>query len=150
MKTKSLWLAEETVPKFQSFAGNLDVDVAIVGGGITGLTAAYLLSQSGKKIALLEKGHLIQGESGFTTAHLTAVVDMPYYELIHRFGEEKAQTIANSHKTAINFIESRVVEERMGCSFSRVDGYLFTEHEDQLEELEKRLGGLQANGQVGR
>jgi glycine/D-amino acid oxidase-like deaminating enzyme/nitrite reductase/ring-hydroxylating ferredoxin subunit len=146
MKTKSLWLDAETVPKFQTLASDLDVDVAIVGGGITGLTAAYLLSQAGKTVAILEKGHLLSGETGFTTAHLTAVLDEPYHRLFNQLGEEKAITIAASHLAAIDFIEARVIENKIGCSFKRVDGYIYTEVEEQLEEMEKQLAGLQRVG----
>jgi NADPH-dependent 2,4-dienoyl-CoA reductase/sulfur reductase-like enzyme len=58
------------------------VDVAVIGGGITGLTTAYLLSKSGKKVVVIEDGYIGSGETGRTTAHITHALDDRYYNLI--------------------------------------------------------------------
>jgi monoamine oxidase len=55
MKKGSLWLTS-TLPKFPRLTRNLTVDVVVVGGGITGITAAYLFKQRGHRVALLERG----------------------------------------------------------------------------------------------
>jgi len=55
MTTESVWTARSTMPRFARLKKNLKVDVAIIGGGITGITAAYLLKQAGRKVALLER-----------------------------------------------------------------------------------------------
>ncbi|RPI84985.1 MAG: FAD-binding oxidoreductase, partial [Nitrosopumilales archaeon] len=68
-QSESSWF-KDTVPpvKFKKLSENISVDVAIVGGGIAGVTTAYLISKSGKSVALLEDGYLGSGETGRTTA----------------------------------------------------------------------------------
>ena len=53
------------------------VDVAVVGGGITGITAALLLARSGRRVAVVEARRIGKGETGKTTAHLTEALDVP-------------------------------------------------------------------------
>ena len=57
------------------------LDVAVIGGGIAGLTTAYLLSKSGKKVAVIEDGYVGSGETGRTTAHITHALDDRYYNI---------------------------------------------------------------------
>lgn len=53
--TNSYWIDSVSLPSFSKLEKNLDVDVAIVGGGITGLTTAYYLSKNGFNVCILEK-----------------------------------------------------------------------------------------------
>ena len=69
--------------------------MAIVGAGITGITAAYLLSKEGLKVALLEAGSVLNGTTGHTTAKLTAQHGIIYDELINHFGKKKLGFIMN-------------------------------------------------------
>lgn len=74
--TKSSWFRDLRGPlRFNKLNQNISVDVAIVGGGIAGITTAYLLSRSGKTVALLEDGYIGSGETGRTTAHITHALD---------------------------------------------------------------------------
>ncbi len=70
----------------------------IVGGGLAGLSIAYCLSQSGKKVVVVEDGLIGSGETGRTTAHLVTALDDHYYDLERIFGEEKIKLIAESHQ----------------------------------------------------
>src|SRR5687768_3602318 len=98
-RTESVWLATAP-PKnpFPALDGDLEVDVAIVGGGISGLTAAVLLKKAGKRVAVLEKGRIAGGETGHTTAHLTEAVDTRYRTLEKDFGEAEARLVAKSSR----------------------------------------------------
>jgi glycine/D-amino acid oxidase-like deaminating enzyme/Rieske Fe-S protein len=122
------------------------VDIAIVGGGVTGLTAAWLLKKAGRRVAVLEARELLSGTTGGTTAHLTQVVDTRYHELASRFGTEGARLVAESSGAAITFIERIVAELGEDCAFERVPGYLYAETTDQLEELERELAAAVACG----
>ena len=102
---KTYW-REIELPAFNSLEQDLSVDVAIVGAGISGITAAYLLSKEGLKVALLEAGNVLNGTTGHTTAKLTAQHSIIYDELINHFGIEKARLYYESHMNAIRFVES--------------------------------------------
>jgi glycine/D-amino acid oxidase-like deaminating enzyme/nitrite reductase/ring-hydroxylating ferredoxin subunit len=115
------------------------VDVVIIGGGIAGLTTAYLLSKSGKKVVVVEDGYIGSGETGRTTAHITHALDDRYYTLEQRHGLDGARIAANSHTAAINRIESIVKEENIDCDFERLDGFLLLDPSDKKESLDKEL-----------
>ena len=111
--------------------------MAIVGAGITGITAALLLKRAGKRVALLERNHIVFGETGHTTAHLTEVTDVDTETVISDFGKEAARLVYASTREALERISRFVKEERIDCHFRRVPAYLFTERDSDLEWLRK-------------
>jgi glycine/D-amino acid oxidase-like deaminating enzyme len=118
-QTTSLWMDSTQIPQFPALKGEISTDVAIIGGGITGLTAALLLKRSGKKVALIDHSKITTGNSIQTTAHLTKILDQKYYQLISDFGLENATLAAKSSREAINQIESLVNELKISCDFVR-------------------------------
>jgi glycine/D-amino acid oxidase-like deaminating enzyme/nitrite reductase/ring-hydroxylating ferredoxin subunit len=142
---KTYW-REIELPTFQKLSEDISVDVAIVGAGITGITAAYLLSKEGLKVAILEAGSVLNGTTGHTTAKLTAQHSIIYDELINHFGEEKARLYFESHMNAIQFVERNVQENGIDCDFSKEDAYVYATTDEYLETLKteeeayKRLG----------
>lgn len=118
---------------------DISAEIVIVGGGIAGLTTAYLLSRSGKDVALIEDGDLCSGETGRTTAHITSALDDRYYNIERVHGKRGAMLAAESHTAAIDMIESIINEEGIECGFERLDGYLFRDPTDKLESLKREL-----------
>lgn len=148
-KTDSLWLATDVADISTPIVGDITVDVAIVGAGITGITAAALLEREGKSVALVDKAHVGSGETGHTTAHLTEALDGRYTDLISKFGEEGARLAAESTRTAIDHIASVVRQHRISCGFRRVPGYFYSESPEERERLDEegqaaRRAGLRA------
>lgn len=136
----SPWFSNIVIPlKFEKLDKNILVDVAIVGGGIAGLSTAYNLSKIGKSVAVLDDGYIGSGETGHTTAHITHALDDRYFNLENMFGIEDAILAAESHTSAINFIETVVIEEKIDCDFERLDGYLFLGPGDDKKTLYKEL-----------
>ncbi|MEH6904403.1 FAD-dependent oxidoreductase [Neobacillus drentensis] len=131
---KTYW-REIELPAFNPLEQDLSVDVAIVGAGITGITAAYLLSKEGLKVALLEAGSVLNGTTGHTTAKLTAQHDIIYDELINHFGKEKARLYYESHLNAIRFVESSVKEKGIACDFSKQDAHVYATTDENVEKL---------------
>ncbi|HET7768557.1 MAG TPA: FAD-dependent oxidoreductase [Chloroflexota bacterium] len=135
-RPESLWLA--TAPDEAQFApqdGDLAVDVAIVGGGIAGLTAAALLKKEGRTVAVIEKDRIAGGETGHTTAHLTEVVDTRYRTLEQDFGEAEARLVAQSSRDAIARIEAFIHEHAIECGFRRVPAWLYAERQEDVDSL---------------
>lgn len=135
-QTQSLWLETGPVQHFACLEDDIDVDVAIIGGGITGLTAADLLKRAGKTVAVIDLGRIGHGESGHTTAHLTELLDIQYRELISNFGLEGGRLACQASRKAIQRIEANVLAYDIDCDFSRVSGWKFTESVDDIEDLE--------------
>src|SRR5688500_152639 len=90
LDTTSYWIGSEPLPRFAALDRDVTVDVAIVGGGITGITAAYLLKKAGHTVALVDRRRLATVDTGHTTAHLTHVTDTRLSELVKRFGRDHA------------------------------------------------------------
>lgn len=141
----STWDVGVKKPSFPKLQGVVDVDVAIIGGGITGITAAYFLSKAGKRVALIEKNTLCTGATGATTAFLTLSVDTDFRNLIKMYGKRKARLIAESHQYAINTVERIVNTNSIKCEFMRCSNYSYaidTAGIDGLEEEEKAMKQL--------
>jgi glycine/D-amino acid oxidase-like deaminating enzyme/nitrite reductase/ring-hydroxylating ferredoxin subunit len=119
---QSLWRAQE-LPRLSSGPLPNEVDVVIVGAGITGLTAAYLLKRAGKRVAVFDRERIGAGESGNTSAHLTYVTDSRITDLQQRFGDRGAQLAWRGGAAALDLIES-LAEEGITCGFRRVPGFL--------------------------
>src|SRR6185436_12632081 len=121
----SPWLTTATRPIFPKLEGEEEVDVAIIGGGIFGLSAAYALSLEGRRVAVLEDGVIGSGETGRTTAHLVSAMDDRFFRLEQLHGEDGARLVWQSHAAAIEKIESIVRKHHIDCDFERLPGYLF-------------------------
>jgi glycine/D-amino acid oxidase-like deaminating enzyme/nitrite reductase/ring-hydroxylating ferredoxin subunit len=134
-----VWGQPQNAGSFPTLEAELRVDVAIVGGGITGLTTALLLSDAGKRVALLEGRQLGSGVTGRTTAHLTEAVDIRYHRLVSKFGLEGARAVRASSRDAIELLAKLSQYAAPDCGFERLNGYLFTESRDKLDELESEL-----------
>jgi glycine/D-amino acid oxidase-like deaminating enzyme/nitrite reductase/ring-hydroxylating ferredoxin subunit len=124
--TGSVWMSGRP-PHFPALSGDLSVDVAIVGGGITGMTAAASLADAGRSVAVLEKNTVASGETGRTTAHLTEFVDAGYRALASDFGREGARLVAETSRAAIDRLEGLARAHRLSCAWRRLPGYLYTE-----------------------
>lgn len=122
---------------FPKLEKDLEVDVAIIGGGLTGVTAAYLLAIHGKKVALLEKEKVGDGATEYTTAFITQVIDTDLIELIEMFGKEKAHLIWESGKKAIDFIENVIKKEKIECEFTRCSSFMYANSQDDMKHLKK-------------
>lgn len=124
MDTRSYWIETAALPRFPRIAADLTVDVAVVGAGITGVTAARLLKQAGLKVALLERQRCACIDTGHTTAHLTAVTDRRLHEIRRTFGDEAARAVWDAGAAAIDQIVTLIRAEGIACDFRWVTGYL--------------------------
>ncbi len=139
-KAISYWIAStNSTSNFPSLANNISVDVAIVGGGITGITAGILLKRAGKSVAVLDAHEIAAGVSGHTTAKVTSLHQLIYAELIKEIGEQKTKIYADSNQAAIERVAKFVEEEQIDCDFSRRSNYTFAETEENLNDVQKEV-----------
>jgi glycine/D-amino acid oxidase-like deaminating enzyme/nitrite reductase/ring-hydroxylating ferredoxin subunit len=143
---QSIWAATASLPQLTALQQNIQVDVCIVGAGISGLTTAYLLARAGKRVAVLDDGPIAGGMTQMTTAHLTNQLDDRYFEAEKLHGREGARLAADSHTAAIDRIETIVKQEHIECDFTRLDGYLFLAEGDTRETLEQELAAAHRAG----
>lgn len=122
--TSSYWIDSAPLPSFAKVDHDGRFDVVVVGAGITGLTAAYLLARAGRSVAVLERGSAAAIDTGHTSAHLTMVTDTRLPGLVDRFGRDHAQAAWDAGLAAMARIEEIVRDEQIDCGFERVDGHL--------------------------
>jgi ribosomal protein S9 len=103
LSTQPLWM-ESALPTYPRLEHDLDVDVVVVGGGVTGITTAYLLRNEGLRVALIERNRVASGDTGHTTAHLTYVTDYRLHELAAKFGKDGARAFWTAGADAIEEI----------------------------------------------
>lgn len=138
MNKKSIWEAASPSTPFSSLNSDIKVDVVIVGGGITGISAAYQLSKKGKKVAVVEAYKIGEGDTGSSTGNLYCTIGDPgLHKIESNFSEEKVREVLESRKAAVDFIENRVNEFQIDCDFKRVPWCLFAE--DNVDENKEEL-----------
>ena len=126
-------------------ATDISTDVCIVGAGMAGLSVAYELSKRGRKVVVVDDGTPGCGETSRTTAHLSNSLDDRYFE-VEKFMVKKDLDWLPKATRAIDRIEEIIKQEGIDCDFTRLDGYLFAEDAEGIEELDKELGAAQRAG----
>jgi glycine/D-amino acid oxidase-like deaminating enzyme/nitrite reductase/ring-hydroxylating ferredoxin subunit len=127
-ETRSIWMSTP-LPRFAPLAGDRQVDVAVIGAGITGITTAWLLKRRGRRVAVIEAAEVGSGETSRTSAHLTAVLDGRLSRLASRFGRDNAVVAVRAHQAAIDWIDTTARALGIDCDFQRVPGFLYCDDE---------------------
>lgn len=137
MKFSSYW--HETSQKFDG-AGSLPkrVDVAVIGGGFTGLAAARRLALAGRSVVVLEAQHVGFGASGRNGGHLNNGLAHSYLAAREAFGPEKAQAMYRAFDMGIETVRRLIAEEGIDCDF-RIAGKL------KLASKPQHMEGLSRN-----
>ncbi len=146
--TTSVWMDSTDAPELPRVTGDMRTHVCIVGAGIAGMTTAYQLARAGRAVIVIDDGQIGGGETGRSTAHLTAALDDRYYRIEKLHGSEGAQLAAESHAAAITRIESIASLEDIDCDFERLDGYLILGGDSTKDDLERELDATHKAGLV--
>jgi glycine/D-amino acid oxidase-like deaminating enzyme/nitrite reductase/ring-hydroxylating ferredoxin subunit len=131
----SLWVTTAPDVRFPPPEGDLDVDVAVLGGGITGVSAALLLAEEGRSVALLEADRVGRGVTGYSTAKVTSLHQLTYAELASKRGEEAARTYGEANEAGLARIAAWVEEHGIDCDFRRRPNYTHTDSDDDVASV---------------
>ncbi|KUL69085.1 MULTISPECIES: FAD-dependent oxidoreductase [unclassified Streptomyces] len=114
---------------------DLEVDVAVVGGGVAGLSTAWELARQGREVAVLEAGRLAASVTGHTTAKLTALHTLVYDRLRRTRGPEAARLYARSQSEAIRRVEECARELGVDCEWEEAAAHTYAEDPRHVGEL---------------
>jgi glycine/D-amino acid oxidase-like deaminating enzyme/nitrite reductase/ring-hydroxylating ferredoxin subunit len=144
---KTYWQLSAELPQFDRLQADVAVDVAIIGGGLTGITTAYLLKKEGVKVALIDRATCGGGDTARTTAHLTYVTDKRLSELAKTMGNDGAKAFWEAGDAAIDQIYELATQAAPGCEFRWTPGYLAAALDGNEE---KERAGLESDAQLAR
>ncbi len=144
--TASYWINSVSIPEYRPLEEDVTVDVAIVGGGIVGITSAYLLTRQGLKVAVAEASRILQGTTGHTTAKITSQHSLIYARLVKEMGSELARQYAQANESAIKAIHRTIEEHNIDCDFSWLPAYVYTESEQYIKDLQDETRAAQDLG----
>lgn len=136
---RSLWVETTSIPNWPTFEGDLQVDVAVIGAGISGLSVAARLKQDGARVAVIEAGRIASGATGYTTAKVTSQHNLIYADLVDNAGHEHARQYAGANEAAIAEIARNIEEIGIDCDFHRADAHVYTSDPQQVEGIQREV-----------
>ncbi|GAA4321781.1 FAD-dependent oxidoreductase [Mucilaginibacter gynuensis] len=124
----------------------LTYDCLVIGAGITGITAALLLQEAGKKVVIAEANTVGFGTTGGTSAHINTFADTTYKEAESAFGKEGAQLFADAVNEGAGLIKTNISNYLIDCDYEIKTGYVYAKDEKQAKQLADILDGAKAVG----
>ncbi|MGI5936941.1 MAG: FAD-dependent oxidoreductase [Oscillospiraceae bacterium] len=144
--TLSYWKMTATGADYPPLKKDLETEVLIIGGGITGVTCAYCLAQKGLRSVLIEAEALCSGTTGNTTGKLTIQHDIFYSNTINKYGEEAAREYAQSQTEAVEFVRRAVERENIDCQLADSTAYVYASTKWDVETVEKEYEAAKVLG----
>jgi glycine/D-amino acid oxidase-like deaminating enzyme/nitrite reductase/ring-hydroxylating ferredoxin subunit len=139
MSEQSFWQGTAGGEDYPMLSGNVEADVIVIGGGITGMVAALLLSREGKRVVVLEALRIGQGTTAFSTGNLYATVDEQLASIRDTWNAETAASVVRSRSAALDLIENTIIEFNIACGFARRPQYIFATGPDQVKAFTREL-----------
>lgn len=125
MEMHPIWNLKSLSSTFERLENDISVDVAIIGGGITGITTAQLLKDQGLKVAVFEARKIGQGTTGQSTGNLYATTEYLLQELERKYDLQTLKQIISARSEAIQQIRNNINKYQLDCDFHSRPMFLF-------------------------
>jgi glycine/D-amino acid oxidase-like deaminating enzyme/nitrite reductase/ring-hydroxylating ferredoxin subunit len=129
----SIWL-ETAGPEFPRLDRDITADVAVIGGGIVGVTTALLLHEAGARVVLIEANRVGHGVTGHTTAKVSSQHGLRYASLRSQHGAQAARAYGAANEDALKWIAARVEADGLDCDFRRRAAYVYSQKWSEIED----------------
>lgn len=139
MTGQSYWNATAPSSAFPALSGDIEADVAIIGGGIVGVTTARMLKDRGLKVALVEARGVGEEVTGKSTAKITSQHNIAYSVIARNFGEEGARHYADANETGLRTIRDLAARYGIACNLERKPAFTYTNDEDEVARIEQEV-----------
>jgi glycine/D-amino acid oxidase-like deaminating enzyme/nitrite reductase/ring-hydroxylating ferredoxin subunit len=134
---KSIWEGYSAGSSFPSLPGDITTDVAIIGGGITGITTAQLLKKEGLRVTVLEAMRVGAANTGNSTGNLYVAVEAGFDVIQSKYNTDDLRTVVAARQEALGLIAENVRRYSLDCDFKRVNWYSYSVNEENSGKLRK-------------
>lgn len=131
MENKSVW-SKYLKESFNSLEKDIECDVLIIGGGISGVLTAYYLNESKQKIVLVERNTIGSGISSKMTAKVTILQD-----ILTKIEEKDLNLYLKSQLEGLKLLKKNIINNKIECDFFKNDSYLYTSKKTNIKKLKK-------------
>jgi glycine/D-amino acid oxidase-like deaminating enzyme/nitrite reductase/ring-hydroxylating ferredoxin subunit len=133
----SYWIASTPETEHPSLDTDIEVDAAVIGGGLVGVTTAYLLQSEGLEVALIERDRVLQGATGNTTAKVTWGHGLIYQRLEEKHGTDTARLYGTANAEGLDLLTRLVDESGVECDLDRKSNYVYVESASELDSIQR-------------
>ena len=131
----SYWMESRPAAARPALTSDIEVDVAVVGGGIAGICTAWELARRGRTVAVLEAGAVVAGVTGHTTAKLTALHTLIYSTLRDKAGAGAARLYASSQQRAVERVGEVADLLGVACDLEQVPAFTYVEDPARVDDV---------------
>jgi glycine/D-amino acid oxidase-like deaminating enzyme/nitrite reductase/ring-hydroxylating ferredoxin subunit len=142
----SYWEKSAERPSYPGLTEDAGFDVAVVGGGIVGVSTAYRLARDGARVCLLEARRIGAGATGYTTAKITSLHGLTYAKLESSFGPDTARIYGEANEAGLAAIAAAVEELSIDCDFRRRPNFTYTESDSDRSSIEDEVAAAERAG----
>jgi len=144
--TKSIWESYSAGSGFDMLQGTITAEVAVIGGGITGITTAQLLKEAGHNVVVLEAMQVGAANTGHSTGNLYVAVEEGFDTIKSKYTLDDLKTVIAARRAAINLIEQNVNVLGLDCDFKTVPFYSYSANDENVSKLQKIVKAGQEGG----
>jgi glycine/D-amino acid oxidase-like deaminating enzyme len=143
---ESYWMDSTPATGYPPLAGDVEVDVVVVGGGIAGVCTAWELVRAGRSVAVLEADRIASSVTGYTTAKVSSLHTLIYAKIRNSAGAEAARLYAQSQQQAVDRVVAVAAELGIDCDLERLPGYTYVESADQVDQVHAEVEAAREAG----
>ena len=138
-QSRTYWNETADVTSFPRLSRDLSVDVAIIGGGIVGISTARLLKDRGLRVAVVEARRVGQQVTGKSTAKMSSQHGILYQTLERKFGGDRALLYAEAQEAGIRRIAELAAQYGIEADIEPMPAFTYTEDENYVSQIEKEV-----------
>ena len=143
---RSYWMESTPTTSYPPLTEDVEVDVAVIGAGIAGLSTAWEVAATGRSVAVLEAGRIVSGVTGHTTAKLSSLHTLAYSRISRTAGAEAARLYAESQQAAVE--RAATIAGRLGidCELERLPGFTYAATPETVDQVRAEADAARAAG----